>query len=112
MLTDILMPPDAPVFLGVGCYRSEEAATSPFLRHIQQSRALSPSEYEQELIVERLDANATRDLALTLLTPHEQTERTRSRTQLFAESAGRPFLVYELVEHVKALTDGMDPDRR
>jgi serine/threonine protein kinase len=108
LLSDILAPPDPPVFLGIGCYRTEEADASPFLRYLQQSRARALVQYdEREIAVSELDVSETRELTSRLL--QERDRRSNGLLEIIArESAGRPFLVYELIEHVDAAADGLD----
>jgi serine/threonine protein kinase len=108
LLTDILTPPDAPVFLGIGTYRSEDVSTSAFFNYLQESRQRAPRSYdERELTLGSLAAEETRELTYRLL----KTGDGRADALVGAiveESAGRPFLVYELIEHVKASADGLE----
>jgi serine/threonine protein kinase len=103
LLTDMLMPPDSPLVLALLAYRSEDAAASPFVRHLRHVRAPGRSwQEEREIAVDRLAPEDTRDLAARLLPESGGRELLEA---IVDESAGRPFLVYELVEHVKSSAD-------
>ena len=100
LLSELMRPPDPPVFLLLGCYRDEDASSSPFLR------ALFGAPEREEKIPDR------RDLAVGALTESEASELASSllgsadpgvavHAQAIArESGGNPFFVTELVRHV------------
>jgi hypothetical protein len=107
LLTDIMTPPYAPNFLGIGCYRSEDAAGSPFLSTLQEFRTRAPLPYEEKnLTIGELEPEATRELARRIL-PSQANASGVLVDAIARESAGRPFLVYELVEHFKSSEDGL-----
>jgi eukaryotic-like serine/threonine-protein kinase len=105
LLADILTPPDPPVFLGICCYRSEDIAGSPFFTYLQECRRRAPDIFEERRIsIGQLSPVETRELADRLM------ESTGTRREAFVdgivrESAGRPILIYELIEHVRASTE-------
>src|SRR5205814_8398284 len=68
LLTDLLMPPDPPVFLAIACCRSEDAEASPFFKYLRQTHSGSQKSFEErEITVGRIEANDIRDLTLKLL---------------------------------------------
>jgi tetratricopeptide (TPR) repeat protein len=99
LLGDLLSPPDPPVFLAIACARSDDAASRPFFRALDRSLAHAVAAHEERMIVvEPLDAETTRDLALKLL--HSTEHGVEEMADAIArESGGRPLFVYELVEH-------------
>ncbi len=65
LLHDLLRPPDPPALLLVGCYRSEDAETSPVLRALLRPRAAACE--LREVVVGPLGPAEARELALELL---------------------------------------------
>ncbi len=106
LLAEILGPPDPPVLLLLGCYRSEDAEGSPFLQHLHRSQAdRAPSVDHRELAVEPLTPTESETLAAMLL--GDEAPKARSHAAAIArEAGGSPFLVIELVRHVQI---GDDP---
>ena len=103
LLSELLLPPDAPVFLGIGCCRTEDWSSSPFFKHLQQSRAGRPAYYdEREITVSPLHEDDTRNLVATLLRSTHTDSADGLIETIVREAAGRPFLVYELVEGLTA----------
>lgn len=102
LIAELLRPPDPPVLLLLGCYRSEYAATSPCLRLLlappeKASRQLNL----RELIVEPLAAAEAEKLAQTLLGRDELVAPSAARA-IARESRGNPYFIYELVRYVQA----------
>jgi hypothetical protein len=114
LIAELLRPPDAPLLLFLGAYRTEDRATSPFLHALFQLQAghsgeQNGSEAEpkgapaaRELSVDPLDPEETRALADALL---GEAGHSSSREELLEaivrESAGNPFFVAELIRHVR-----------
>ena len=104
LLSEIMRPPDPPVFLLLGCYRDEDAPSSPFLRAL-----LGAAEHEskiadqRDLAVEALTESEASELALSLLGRADPHVKIQARA-IARESGGNPFFVTELVRHVSAGT--------
>jgi serine/threonine protein kinase len=96
LLSELLRPPEPPVFLLVGCYRSEDATTSPFLRALFQPDEPGAGQRDQrELTVDVLAPSEARQLAETLLGPATPPDDADA---IARESGGNPFFLYELVQ--------------
>jgi eukaryotic-like serine/threonine-protein kinase len=118
LIAEILRPPDAPVLLFLGAYRSEDRTTSAFLNAIfalQASQiagrhdagpgepALASKLNVRELSVEPLESSETRTLAKTLLGQTALGSVCDALVEAIAcESAGNPFFVAELVRHAQS----------
>ena len=119
LIAELLRPPDAPVLLFVGAYRTEDRTTSEFLKAIfdlQASHATGPNDAEtgkesmrasklniRELPVEPLDPGETRALANTLLGEAVPAPGRAALVDAIAhESAGNPFFVAELVRYAQS----------
>jgi tetratricopeptide (TPR) repeat protein/tRNA A-37 threonylcarbamoyl transferase component Bud32 len=105
MLSNLLQPPDTPVLLFLGTYRSEDVDTSQFLqsfRQIQRQRELPLVSLQVEVTpLEHADAV---ELALALLRRRD-TDAQRSAESIAREAAGNPFFVSELVKHLQLAGD-------
>jgi serine/threonine protein kinase len=113
LLIDLVTPTPSypPAFLGICCYRSEDEDNSACLNYLKEWQGRAALKHARPPItLKQLAEDETRELARRLI------GFSQDRTDAFAEeiareSAGRPFLVYELIEHVKALKDGQAPRR-
>jgi serine/threonine protein kinase len=100
LLAELVRPPDAPVLLLLGSYRSEESETSPCvqaLRATQDRLGIAPDRCD--IAVEALSLAEAGDLARVLLgasVPAEQVET------IARESGGSPLFVQELVQYLQA----------
>ncbi|MBL0209328.1 MAG: AAA family ATPase [Holophagaceae bacterium] len=98
LLGELLRPPDRPAFLLVACYRREESGTSPALLELLP---MLKSARHVDLPVEPLDAEASAQLALSLMGPerpgHDDHE-TRARN-IADEAGGSPLFISELARH-------------
>ncbi|MFQ5792273.1 MAG: hypothetical protein ACE5JI_17525, partial [Acidobacteriota bacterium] len=102
LLAELMAPPDPPSLLLIGCYRSEEAATSPLLRKLLPLRGTpnwTPHVYE--LVVGELAPEEARDLARALLGEEQPASMARAHV-IARESAGSPFFIDELVQYSQA----------
>lgn len=101
MLSNLLQPPDPPVLLFLGTYRSEDVETSQFLQsfwRIQRQREFPLASLQIEVgPLERSDAV---NLALDLLS-HVDLDAQRRAESIAQEAAGNPFFIWELVKHVQ-----------
>ena len=107
-LADLLRAPDSPPLLFLGCYRSEDVETSPFLRALPEwRRQLGESVAWSDLAVGALAPAEARDLARTLL--ENEGHRTAGHAEVIArESEGNPFFITELVRHLRPDTGPAD----
>jgi two-component system sensor kinase len=101
MLSDLLQPPDQPVLLFLGTYRSEDTDTSQFLQSFRQIQ------HQRECPIELLQLDVTPlqhsdavKLALALLR-RDDADAQRRAESIAREAAGNPFFVTELVKHVQ-----------
>ncbi|HKC11305.1 MAG TPA: AAA family ATPase, partial [Vicinamibacteria bacterium] len=105
LLEALLRPPDSPAVLLIGCYRSEEASTSPLLRVLLPMRdSIGPSLESHNIEVGELALPEARDLALALLGDPGPAMRTRAET-IARESGGNPYFIEELVRFSQADTE-------
>jgi hypothetical protein len=95
LLAELLQPPDPPVFLFLGCYRSEEPEAGPFLRKLVELRKQTGAAVGwREVAVDPLSPDQARDLAVRLL---GTTAAVPTEAETIArESGGNPFFVHEL----------------
>jgi len=101
LLSDMLRPPDAPVLLLVGSYRSEYATFSPFLRVLLEREGDgSPPRDHREVPLEPLTLDEGRELALRLIGQDDPAAVALAET-IVRESRGSPYFVYELVEYLQ-----------
>ncbi len=94
LLADLLAPPDPPALLLIGCYRREDAESSPSLAAFARlARAVRWHEVE----VEPLDAEDLHELVRSLLGPGAGSHAEA----LARQSGGYPFFVHEQVRHLQ-----------
>ena len=101
MLSDLLQPPDPPVLLFLGTFRSEDTETSPFLhafRQIQIQREVPLESIQIE--IEPLAWSDAVALAKTLLNRDDAAAQEIGEA-IARESAGNPFFVSELVKQLQ-----------
>jgi eukaryotic-like serine/threonine-protein kinase len=120
LLAELMRPPDPPVLMLLGCYRSEDDETSPFLQSLltatQSTRAAGE---RRELAVEPLTRLEAETLALELLNDGDPSLRAWAG-DVARESEGNPFFVQVLVKSLQsapestgcsAPTDGITLDQ-
>ena len=101
LLAEILGPPDPPIVLLVGCYRSEDADSSPFLKHLLASGSDHAQPVDRrELAVLDLTPTESEMLAAGLLGDEAPGASTHAAA-IAREAGGSPFFVIELVRHVQ-----------
>ena len=98
-LIDLLRPPDPPVLLLLGSFRTEDMETSPFLRASRPEEARARERHE--LAVEAL--SHAEYLAGELLGPRTASRAGRGAPDC-ARSGGNPLFIGELVKHTQAGT--------
>jgi hypothetical protein len=102
LLSELLRPPDAPRLLLLGCYRSDDAATSPILRALLKvHEGGSPSVDRRVLALGTMEPADAVGLAATLLGSEDQAACAHAVASA-RESGGNPFFVAELVRYVQA----------
>jgi tetratricopeptide (TPR) repeat protein len=100
LLADVLRPPDPPVLLLLCAYRSEDVATSPFLRTFLPPQEEACGSLDRlDLAVDALAAPEAQALALQLLGEGGVAAQADA---IALESEGNPFFVHELVQHLLA----------
>jgi len=106
LLRDLVWGDDQPSMFIVGCYRSEEADSSPMLKDLLSRESLADSEH-RNLEVGELSVPETLHLAELLLSGKEENDSLKHAVA--TESGGVPFLVAELarfMETEKELSTG------
>ena len=105
-LAELLRPPDPPVLLLLGCYRSEDVATSPFLERFLTSEHEDNAVLDRRrLAVEDLTVEETKSLVQALFNPVVQAPRLVIET-IARESGGNPFFASELVRYAQEQAAG------
>ncbi|HET9794152.1 MAG TPA: BREX system ATP-binding domain-containing protein, partial [Thermoanaerobaculia bacterium] len=102
LLGELLRPPDPPILLLLGIYRSEYAGASPSL---QRLLAAPPAEGASEVArrtveVDPLTEEEAIELALEMLGGDTPLHR-RLAEEIGRESGGIPYFVHELVQYVR-----------
>ena len=109
LLEELLRPPDPPTLLLIGCYRSEEAETSPLLKTILPKRlAVGSSLQIRDIVVGELSASEARELARALVQVEQQGGSVRAEA-IARESGGNPYFIEELVRFSQAEAETVSP---
>lgn len=106
LLADLVRPPDSPRLLLLGSFRREDIETSPSLLALAeayQRGQVPPHRYE--LPIEPLSIEEATRLAMALLNRNDSGAK-RLAARIAQESAGSPFFVWELAQHIH---DDADP---
>ncbi|MDQ6633467.1 MAG: protein kinase [Gemmatimonadota bacterium] len=96
LLEDLLRPPEAPPLLLIASFRSEEIEQKAFLGDLL---AAATTPQCRELRVNPLSDEEARSLALELLSPFDAPDALVDA--LVREATGSPFLLEQLVQHVR-----------
>jgi hypothetical protein len=106
LLEALLRPPDPPVLLLIGSYRSEDVITSPLLRVVLPLRQnVGPALERRDIEIGELPAEEARQLALALLAGEKRATPARAEA-IARESRGNPYFIEEL----SRFTQGGAPD--
>jgi hypothetical protein len=109
LLEDLMRPPEPPTLLFIGCYRSEEAETSPLLKTIlPKRRAVSATLEMRDIVVGELSATEAEGLARALATG-ESAGATVPAEAIARESGGNPYFIEELVRFARAEAEEAAP---
>jgi two-component system sensor kinase len=106
-LADLLAPPEPPVFLLVGSYRSEELDTSDCLKPLLAAWERVLHSDLCSVPVDPLPVEEAAELAIALA-GGDVAARQRA-SEIARESRGNPFFVQVLVQSMGALADGSCP---
>src|SRR5262249_37645594 len=101
LLAEVLRPPDPPALLLVACYRSEDAALSPFLQAFLQRDETGAGVARRELAVGALSPAESSELALALLGRGGGAARDEA-AWAGRGAAGSPLFTAELVRQLGA----------
>ena len=102
LLEDLLRPPDPPTLLLIGCYRTEDAPTSPLLNIILPKRLAADRSLEmRDIVVGELSGGEAHELARELVGV-ESPDRPGRAEAIARESGGNPFFIEELVRFSQA----------
>ncbi len=93
LLLSILRPPEPPALLLVAAYRTEDAETSPLVRALRKLATSGPPLEVCEVPVGELSPDASRDLAVALLSGKPDDARA---SELARESLGSPLFLRQL----------------
>jgi hypothetical protein len=99
LLTELLRPPDAPLLLLVGAYRTEEAVSSVALQILLNHRTGAPHEPAQTIVVGELTPEESGVLAARLMGSEDGAPQQSDA--LVREAGGSPYLLAELVRYAK-----------
>lgn len=106
-LLEVLMrPPDPPALMLIGCYRTEEAATSPLLRLILPKRVEFHAKLEMRDILVGELSPAEADALARALAGSDADARHVTREAIVGESRGNPYFIEELVRFAQAEESG------
>jgi len=96
-------PPEPPKLLLIGSFRSEYVDINDPLKRLDEEFAKGePPPHRQDLTVESLSEDQSRQLATMLLGEDLEPERREHlATRIAQESGGWPFFVWELAQHVR-----------
>jgi hypothetical protein len=99
LLADLLGPPDPPSMLMLGVYRSEDEASSPFLRELFGAPAprWTGATEHRKLCLGPLVREEAESLARSLLGGHGPSHKA---SEIARESEGNPFFLAELALHL------------
>ena len=111
LLSELMRPPDPPVLLLLGCYRDEDARSSPFLRALLGTKEHEDSMPDRrDLYVDVMTESEAKELALSLLGRADPDVATHAQV-ITRESGGNPFLITELGA-TSLLGPKFQPDRQ
>lgn len=97
LLSELLRPPNAPPFLLLTTFRSEDINTSPLLTTLLPLRAKAdPLIDVKEITIKELSPQESRQLAVALI-GNQDRELLAQAEKIAQESKGHPFFVDELV---------------
>jgi serine/threonine protein kinase len=102
LLEDLMRPPDPPALLLIGCYRSEEAETSPLLRTILPKRLAADASLEmRDVLLGELSTSEAYELASALVAGEDRAGGVRVEA-IARESRGNPYFIEELVRFAES----------
>jgi predicted ATPase len=98
LLADLVRPPDAPVLLLLGAYRSEYVDSSACLRTLREKSGAAADGATLTVDVGPLDSAEALALAVALLGPGSADAEARA-ARIVHGSGGIPFFIHELARH-------------
>ncbi len=101
LMAELLRPPDPPKILLIGCYRTEEANTSPFLRTLSSLQSGLGAAPPVQLALGELTLEEAHQLASVLLgTGHDG--RADEVDSIVRQAGGNPFFVSEIARYAES----------
>jgi hypothetical protein len=117
LLGELTRPPDAPVMLLLGSFRTDEGALCPLIQSLRGPASTGDGQIgleRVELAVGELTQAESRELALSLLGADDAVARVEAHG-VARESRGNPFFIDELVKHIlsgEGLASRQSPTQR